>query len=389
MTNLLHISYDLRQRNSIPVTTAVSNLIAETIKSADINIIDLVRVPYFGKEKINIEDKNHIKIDSFGLPYGIFITYSLKRAFNTISSLAEAGKIDLKQIDVIHAHKVTFEGYIAYLLSVKYDTKLIVTLRQTDAWVFRRRPDLIRYFKPVFERSSKIIYLTPYIIKLIKKYSGEKFFNHHIKNKLEFIPNIVERNFNPERKIIQKDYCLTALQMNKRSVWRKNLRRLFQAIKKLNNVDFKLVVLGDGNYLPKVKKWVNKLGIENNIIFKGNVSNSEMDKFYASSIAFLLPSLSESFGMVYAESLLNGTPIMYSKNRMGFDGIFENVGVGVDPSSVDSIAKGIEDLMRNNSQYKKNIYELQLQGEFKIFSSKHIRNKYVKILSSLDDEKRF
>ncbi len=121
--------------------------------------------------------------------------------------------------------------------------------------------------KPVFERSDKIIYLIPHITKLMRKYLGEDFYNQHIKNKLEFIPNIVERESIQQKKNSQNEYYSTALRMTFKSVWRKNLKRLFKAIKLLNDSEFRLLVIGDGTYSLKVKKWTKRYGIENNIIF--------------------------------------------------------------------------------------------------------------------------
>lgn len=383
MTNLLHITYDMRRRTDTPITTAVKDVIIETKKIADVKIIDLLRVNTLSAELIKLQRNNHLMVNSFGFPFGIFLISGLKRTYKKIIDAENQGIIDFRSTDVIHAHKATFEGYIGYLLALKLNSKLILTLRQTDSWVFRRRPDLIKHFKPVFERSDKIIYLVPYIIVLMKKYLGEEFFNHHMRDKLEFIPNIVQRNIEPDLFGSQNGYYSTALRMDRRSVWRKNIKRLFKAVQILNDPAFKLIVLGDGDYFPKLKRLTVSLGIENNIIFKGNIPNAEMDKFYSSSTAFLMPSLSESFGMVYAESLLNGTPIMYSKDCMGFDGIFENVGVKVDPFSVDSIADGIRDLIKNHSIYKQNIMDMQQKGEFRIFSAAHVRNRYSQIINSL------
>lgn len=387
MTKLIHISYDLRPKKNLPVTTAVKDIITETQKFADVNIIDLVRVRRFKEEMTKAENNKHLMINSFGLPYSIFFIYSLNRAYKKIIDAADKNLFDMNSVDIIHAHKVTFEGYLAYHLSVKYKTKLILTLRATDTWVFKKRPDLVPYFKLVFEKSDRIIYLVPYIIKLLKKRLGDSFFEKHIKNKLVFIPNIIDREINYEESISVKDHFLSAMWMEKRIVERKNLKGLLKAVKMLNRPDFKLKLIGDGNYLPTVKKWVNQLGIENNIIFQGYIPNREMDKHYAEASGFLLPSLGESFGMVYAESLLNGTPIMYSKDCMGFDGVFENVGPVVDPYSVFSIMEGIEDLIKNHETYRKNVHELRSNGEFRIFSSEYIRSKYQEIIHSLLDVK--
>ncbi len=383
MVNLLHLSYDLRRRKNAPVTSAVKDVINQTGKLAEVKTIDLLRVPSFKEEMLAVENKNHLLVNSFGLPLGIFLIYSLKRAYGKIVDAENKGIIDISETHIIHAHKVTFEGYIAYKLALRYNSKLILTLRQTDAWVFKTRPDLLRHYKPVIERSDKIIYLMPHINKLMEEYLGKEFFSRHMKDKLEFIPNIVERIIEPELFPPRNGYYCTALRMDKRSVKRKNIKRLFKAIKLLKDPDFKLIVIGDGSYFPKVKQWTEEFGITNNIILKGRIPNSEMDKFYSASKAFIMPSLSESFGMVYAESLLNGTPILYSKNAMGFDGIFENVGVGVDPHSVESIAEGIRNLIDNHSSYRQHINELQQKGEFRIFSAANVSERYSEIINSL------
>jgi hypothetical protein len=90
--------------------------------------------------------------------------------------------------------------------------------------------------------------------------------------------------------------------------------------------------------------------------------------------------------MVYAEALLNGTPIMYSKDYLGFDGVFEGVGVGVNPMSIESISDGISDLLKNSSSYREKINSLEQSGEFNIFSSNYIKNKYNSVIEEVCNE---
>jgi hypothetical protein len=111
-------------------------------------------------------------------------------------------------------------------------------------------------------------------------------------------------------------------------------------------------------------------------MFEGSLENDKIDTHFMSAEALLLPSISETFGMVYAESLLSGCPIMYSKNYLGFDEFFEGVGTGVDPMSVDSIREGIEDLYDNGSKYRMNIESLKNTDEFRVFTIDYIREKY-------------
>ena len=61
---------------------------------------------------------------------------------------------------------------------------------------------------------------------------------------------------------------------------------------------------------------------------------------------FALASKTETFGLVYAEALSQGLPILYSKGE-GFDGQFAEgyVGFAVDPWDVDDIARGIRKIV--------------------------------------------
>ncbi len=136
MTRLLHLSYDLRPRKNMPVTTAVSDIINQTKTIADVKIIDLQRVVDFKKEFVIPRDTNHLMVNSFGLPYGFFFIHSLNRAYKKILQADKQGIFDIRATDIIHAHKITFEGYIAYKLAIRFNTKLILTIRQTDAWTF-------------------------------------------------------------------------------------------------------------------------------------------------------------------------------------------------------------------------------------------------------------
>jgi len=54
------------------------------------------------------------------------------------------------------------------------------------------------------------------------------------------------------------------------------------------------------------------LGLQR-VTFKGEVLGSEKEAAYQSSDLFVLPTNTENFGIVVAESLANGTPVIVSK----------------------------------------------------------------------------
>ena len=79
----------------------------------------------------------------------------------------------------------------------------------------------------------------------------------------------------------------------------------------------------------------------------------ELLKEYRLNDIFVMPSKTETFGLVYAEAMSQGMPIIYTKNQ-GFDGQFCEgyVGYHVKYNDYRYIAKKIS---RIYSEYKKNL----------------------------------
>ena len=383
MKRILNITYDLRDRNNQKVTPAVNNLINITRTDFEPIIIDLARVSNPTGEYVRKESHDHFRINVLGFPYGLLMYFTQKRVFKRLTEKDFASEIKINDINLIHSHKLTFEGLIGHKLSQYLNVPHIVTLRQTDIYVLKRKPGAVNKFKPVIENCSKIIYLIPGILKRMEQLFGKSFFDEHIFPKAVLIPNIVDKLNHSSPGNFEKGNFLTVLKLSKACVLRKNIRRLLIALSHIKEHQIKLTLVGNGDYMYKVKNWVSELKLSNKVQFAGKVNHEEIDSYYAGAEAFLLPSISESFGLVYAEALLNGTPIMYSKDHLGFDGFFEGVGVGVNPRSVESIKDGILDLYANGDIYRANIRRLDEEGKFKIFSSEYVANNYFNIINSL------
>ena len=385
MKKILNLSYDLRDRYNRKVTPAVFNLINVSKSKFDPFIIDLVRTPNYWQQGVTLKVSGHLMVNVFGLPLGLLMNWSQNRALDYIKRADTKKEVDLRSFDLIHSHKLTFEGMIGYKLSKEFDIPLVVTLRQTDTMVFNKKWGAIKIYKPIIERCTKIFYLIPQILLRMKDIFGEQFFNDHILPKAVLLPNIVERQMNVFQSDVKRGSFITVLNMQKKNVRRKNIKRLLIAFSQLMDSNIELLIIGNGGYRYKIEEWVSKLNLNGKVKFVGHINNDKIDEYFAKAEAFLLPSISESFGLVYAEALLNGTPIMYSKDYLGFDGFFEGVGVSVNPKSVESIKDGILELVKNGSSYRKNISSLNKSGEFDIFSSSFVSRKYSEVLEMISN----
>jgi glycosyltransferase involved in cell wall biosynthesis len=97
----------------------------------------------------------------------------------------------------------------------------------------------------------------------------------------------------------------------------KGLENLLTAIEKLEDLNMNLTIYGEGeaNYLSRIKEITKKLRMSRkNIYFAGHVDGDEKEKAFYTADICILPSYSENFGMVIAEALSHGVPVITSTN---------------------------------------------------------------------------
>ena len=91
-----------------------------------------------------------------------------------------------------------------------------------------------------------------------------------------------------------------------------------------------------------------------NTVYHTPESKEELIHCYRKADIFVMPSFYEAFGLVYAEALSQGLPIIYSRGQ-GFDEQFPNgeVGYAVYPQDPTSIADAIEAILKDKAIRKR------------------------------------
>jgi 1,2-diacylglycerol 3-alpha-glucosyltransferase len=95
----------------------------------------------------------------------------------------------------------------------------------------------------------------------------------------------------------------------------KNLKRLltsYASYKRAHGI-WDLVLVGSGPLEDELKAWAKTLGIEACVHFMGWRQVDEMPVFYGLASAFILPSLSETWGNVVNEAMASGLPVLVSE----------------------------------------------------------------------------
>ncbi len=135
----------------------------------------------------------------------------------------------------------------------------------------------------------------------------------------DIIPNAVDSSrFNPDNsgEEIRKKHDLgddKVVMYVGRIVYHKGLEYFVESAKYLGD-DTKYILVGEGDFMPELKKIVKRESLENKVIFAGRVTNEELPKYYAATDVFVLPSVSrlEAFGIVTMEAMASGVPVVVS-----------------------------------------------------------------------------
>ena len=259
-------------------------------------------------------------------------------------------KENIKSFDLIHAHSLFSNGYIAYMLNKKYNIPYVVAIRSTDVKVFFKYSLFLRTLGiNILQNAEKIFFISkPYKDILLSKYIP-KDISENINNKSAIIPNGINdfwlSNKNTEKTLINKTIQILS---TGKIIKRKNHMAVVTAINILIKKGYKITYTIVGDAIDK--KIFEKLNKESFITYIPPKSKEELIDIYRQSDIFIMPSKSETFGLVYAEAMSQGLPVIYTKDE-GFDGQFEDgvVGYCVNPDDPEDISNKILEMRKVNA----------------------------------------
>jgi glycosyltransferase involved in cell wall biosynthesis len=118
----------------------------------------------------------------------------------------------------------------------------------------------------------------------------------------------------------------------------------------------RLILVGDGPYKNYLQRLVKELELDNAVQFIEWLHRSDFKKLYAQSHVFLFPS-HEGAGMVVAEALSFGLPVLCFSNAGPGEFIDQNCGITVPygryDSSITHFADALQSLYSDKSRYIK------------------------------------
>ena len=137
---------------------------------------------------------------------------------------------------------------------------------------------------------------------------------------------------------------------------RKNHEKVIMALRNLKQIYPQIVYIciGHGNEEKNIKKLVNELNLNEQVMFFKDISNELKDSLLAKSNIFVMPSIIykksvEGFGISYVEAAQFGIPSIGGIDGGASDAIdHEKNGLICDGNNLDSIYSAIESILKDN-----------------------------------------
>jgi len=121
----------------------------------------------------------------------------------------------------------------------------------------------------------------------------------------------------------------------------KGIEYLIKAVKSLS-IDYKLLIIGDGSERASLENLSKQLGLKKNIQFLGQTENNKIPEYLSTADCFVLPSISEGFGIVILEAMAAKVPVIGTKTGGMLDLIEnEKTGILVDTKKPEQIKQAI------------------------------------------------
>jgi len=266
---------------------------------------------------------------------------------------------------LIVGHKLSVEGiavaHAAALLNVPYALSI---QGDSDLKILSARPDLRALFARVFHGAATVFHFAPWALTRIEGRLGRRL------GATTLVPCPVSNaQIMPPRE--GGDGLLSVFHLQSHA--RKNLARMAQASDLAAHAlpGLRLAIVGGGT--PAQQAQCERLVAGHGCTLEGPLPLAAIPARLNRASGFVLPSLRESFGLVFIEALFAGVPIAYPAD-WAVDGYFDDApfALRVDNRDVAAIAGAMERLMREEAPMKRALAAWQHGPSAQIFARKAI-----------------
>ena len=292
-----------------------------------------------------------------------------------------------EKLNILHVHYAIPHASAAVnakqiLATYGIHIPIVTTLHGTDITLLGKD----KSFKPVIEYA---INQSDAVTAVSQNLKEETLLNFKIKDEIKVIPNFIDMSLYKQEcnqllrdKFAKKEEAILVHISNFRKVKRvQDVVKIFEKVNK--QVPSKLFMIGDGPERLKAEQLCRKLGIAKHVRFLGKLK--VIEKFLCIADVFVLPSKTESFGLVALEAMASKVAVISTNSgglpEVNIDG---ETGYLSDVGDVKKMANDTIALLKDTD--KLNQFKNNALAHAKTFDLPNILPQYEAVYQELSCE---
>jgi glycosyltransferase involved in cell wall biosynthesis len=374
MKTVLHISADFPDPMVPAKTKAVRNLLGAVSGFRHV-VYSLNRASWhtgvcalpFGEDRTAI---------AYGAPpYGIALAHFLRPVADFIA--AGLARQNLRP-DVIHAHKLSVEGLIAADLAERLDIPFIASVwGDTDTKIINAKRGLRERYRGIAARAERLLPAAPWTARYAIETLGAR------PERIEVLPVVTAEDIIIPPDMRESERLISVFALD--SWQRKGLDVLCAAMREVvaarPNVVLNIFGGGSPRAVFAARRVIERAKVSAQVRLRGALPHDRVQPVMNGYAAFVMAPRRETYGMVHAEAVLAGLPVLWARDQ-GIDGLIDaSAGVRCNASSAAEVAEGIMHLLANQLGMKSAIAGLQTAGAFSHLQRHTIAHAYTAILT--------
>lgn len=266
-----------------------------------------------------------------------------------------------RRFDLIWVVMASYGGVAALLFKLNHPTiKILLTVQEGDSEKHLRygKFGMVGIFGRILMRSADSI-------QVISGYLKDFCLRQGATAPIEVVPNGVDEKLFATR---YRDAEIRSLRgylgikdeyvaiTTSRLVHKNGVDILIRAIGKFKEKrqNIKCLIIGDGPERKKLESLSEKLSLENNVIFLGQIRQNDLPLYFAVADMFIRPSRSEGLGNSFLEAMSAGIPVIGTPVGGIVDFLKDGeTGFVADAENPDSVAFKMQEILSDETATKK------------------------------------
>lgn len=355
---ILHLSGDFPDAFDRSKTKVIKSLIDLTGVQFEHRVISLNRIKPPCWQLISIRPGVPIQIEERSFEDGLAVAYAapgcgvLHRTMlgQLAEWLVERILAEGRRPDLIVGHKLTIEGVVARRAAEHLRLPYAISIQgDTDTKITAIRRDLAGEFGKVLSGAEMVFPFAPWSLDKVLsqlRVAGGPY-------RMLPCPTDLDAPLAPVKGTTG---LVSAFHL--KNYKRKNLAHLVEAMRLLDQQrrDLPDLTVIGGGAPREVAACEALIAGSPRIAMAGGMDREQLRQRFNKATAFVLPSLRESFGLVFVEALFAGTPIIYPKGA-AVDGYFDGYrfAIAVDARDPHSIAEAMARACRDEAALKEEL----------------------------------